>query len=364
MTTVTRTSANTEHRPNSLLSVLGAEPSNLIDVGSLSGWAWLSQQRATPLPLTNTSPTTQRAWVDSLYIPTCHDDAIQAAVADTIAQCGGSRRQWLAIDGPANLGKSEAIIHMCLTHTQFTRDGDVIRRDGARQLPFVYVEADASHRGAGLLDSICRFAGVPQASSETKMRQQLTTVLPRLGTRVIVVDDAHMLRRSGNASTRLPDTLRALLRMRVTFVFVGAGLDDSALLKRAPGPGYESTDQMRQRSTLLPLAPMRLPDSRPEFMQLIRRYGGRLGAGLPHLTLSGLKDPEVLQSLFHLCDGYHGDILATLKKATNEAIRTQTTDLNAALIINQCPTAPGEVRDLDNPATKVDPETLAAASRP
>lgn len=145
-------------------------------------------------------------------------------------------RGWLAVNGPSLVGKTQSVTAAMLrVHDRLLRDPPAPdTRYRADHVPVIFV-SDAGASWPTLLRSIAEFAGVPIARSApgTETLRQLRTVLPRLGTRMIIIDDAHMLRRVGKARD-LTDNLKLTIdALPASFVFSGAGLDRSALLKRS-----------------------------------------------------------------------------------------------------------------------------------
>jgi len=292
-----------------------------LSVASLPDWVRLQELRSMPLPLANShDPQVASDWVRSLHVPTQRDEALAEAIEATML---ASDRRWLAVDGVSNLGKTDIVVNFALRRSGI-RNGQVPRPDtGYLHLPSVFAEADPSVGGAGLLEAMCGFAGILPARSEDKTRRKLAELLPKMGTDLVIVDDAHMLRRQNPRSTRLTDSFRSALRLPVTFVCVGAGLETSALLRTGNGSGYESADQLRTRCNWYPLAPLRLTEGgqllgsdNAEFKQMMRRYAGKGAEGIPSMTFSALKEEATMKELVRRAKGKHGLIFSAVKDAT------------------------------------------------
>lgn len=294
-------------------------------------WAEIQRLRSRRQPFNpDDDPAEVAAWVRATYVVTGRDAAFASKVEDTLARSGGNQRHALLVDGPAVSGKTEMVLAYAIARSGISPAGKLPgRKGGYRDLPTVFVEADPLQQGAGLLRSICRFIALPPARNEGEMRDALKEQLPLRGTNLVVVDDAHMLRRVNDTSTKLTDSLRTALRLPVTFVFVGAGLEQSALLRMAPRPtaiaprggspkivGYESTDQIRFRKSDFAIAPTSLPDDKDEVRELAVGFTKTIRVGLPSMQFSSLRARGVLPSLIDRAEGHQGKVLETLKNAT------------------------------------------------
>ncbi len=244
-------------------------------------------------------------------------------------------RRWLAVNGPAMVGKTQAVTAAMLrVHDELLRyphdPGTGIR---AAHIPVIFV-GDAGASWPNLLRSVAEFASIPVARSYpgTDILRTLRAVLPRLGTHLIVVDDAHMLRRVGVARD-LTDNLKLTLdALPVTFVFAGAGLEHSALLKRSDRSedAYSAAVQLAGRMQRWELAAFSSTDDAQR-----RAWHRRVGALMTRLELidgldtTSLREPTFAANLFGLADGLTGLSFELLKDTVIRAIsqhRHPTTD--------------------------------------
>lgn len=235
-------------------------------------------------------------------------------------------RRWVAINGPSLVGKTQATTAAMLRiHDDLLKHphdpGKGIR---AEHIPVVFV-SDAGASWPTLLRAIGAFASVPNTRLATgaDMLRQLRTVLPSIGTRMIVVDDAHMLRRVG-AARDLTDNLKMTIdALPASFVFVGAGLENSALLKRTDRSAdeYSAAVQLAGRMYRRDLMPF-VDTDKPQ----MRAWHRRIGALISRLELidgldsSELRDATFAANLFHASGGRTGLSLELLKDATIAAI--------------------------------------------
>lgn len=293
----------------------------LINIEDLTAWDHLHNLTNRRRPFTDEESADEaEAWVHAVYIPTPRDLELRRAIQRTMQRNGATKRHWLAIDGVTNTGKSEMLLRFAM---EFQRAAKGMGPPTTyAHVPVVFVQADSGQQGAGLLHAIADFAGVPAHGNEDKIRRRLARVLPAMRTRVIVVDDAHMLRRASRRATKLTDSLRATLRIPATFVFAGAGMHNSALLQADGTSGYESADQLRSRHSILAFQPLRLPKDAELLRRLIGDYIKLVATVLPHLEVPFRSDNKALAELVRRTEGHVGSLMGALKDATVESIRT------------------------------------------
>lgn len=160
--------------------------------------------------------------------------------------------RWVAIDGPSHAGKTYTIIAVMLRiNDDLLSQATLSRVEGelVEHIPVIYV-GDQGASSRGLVGSIAAAAGLfaTRSESEADILRRLRMRLPRLGCILIVVDEAHMLRRVG-AGRDLTDNLRRILSLPVSFVFTGAGLRDSALYRRTDITRVPNPEKNMGRST-------------------------------------------------------------------------------------------------------------------
>lgn len=295
-----------------------------VNIENDAAWDALDQLSARREPFTpRDDPSEVVAWVQSVYVATSRDSELHEAIHLTLRRSGSTKRHWLGVDGAANSGKSEMLIRFALAYRKQSSRPDT-DATGYRHVPVIYVQADSGQQGAGLLRTIADAAGIPRQGNEDEVRRRLIHVLPLLGTVLVIVDDAHMLRRSSHRATKLTDSLRATLRIPVAFVFAGAGLHSSALLRVGGPVGYESTEQLYSRHTMLSLRPLTLSADRDFLRRLIGDYLKTLACTLPHLDTPFRSDNAVLAKLVDATGGRVGSLMGLLKDGTVEALHRGT----------------------------------------
>lgn len=314
---------------------------SLLSVSTIDDWIYLNSVRKLALPIPE-HPLLQDLWVRCIYVPTRRDKDLLKAISVARQRSGGTQRRWLGIDGHTDLGKTDLVINMAIEATNL-EGGQVHYRDNHRiHLPVLFVESDPKMDGDKLLKAICRFAHLPTDGDLSELGRRLKQELPRMGTVLIVIDDAHMLRRTSRTATALPDALRILLRLPVNFVYVGAGLENSALLKGGVGSGYESAKQVRTRSTRWDITALRKTADDDIYDDMVRKFAGKVKSGIPGMKFSGLHRPTVRTKIFTQCDGQHAKIYCLLKDATMHAINHGDRDVTANILERYWDETPGE----------------------
>ncbi|WP_165610280.1 TniB family NTP-binding protein [Nocardia salmonicida] len=256
-----------------------------------------------------------------------------------LLQANGSapsgEREWLGIDGPSLAGKTyAAVVAMLRIHDRLIQSAPKREHGGiAECIPVIYV-ADQRAQYLSLLKAIARFADLPVARNvhADDLLDQLRNVLPRLGTRLIVVDDAHKLRRVG-AARDLTDCLKTVVdALPVTFVFIGAGLRQSALLKRTDRSEdeYSAAHQLELRAEYIGLGAFDETDD-----DQLRVWRGRIHQMICQFERidgfdgTAARSKDFAANLFHFAEGLTGRSYKLLRKSTLAAVkdnRSPTTD--------------------------------------
>ena len=247
--------------------------------------------------------------------------AMESLIQSNLDSCKGGR-EILLINGRSKMGKSQAIVAAALIATQQVWDQIGTHREGNDVIPYIYVEAVAKSQGRALLQSIFSFIGVPFGRAETTqlLLLRLRDILPELNTRAIIIDDAHALRTGNTASRELTDALKGLITgTPCSFVFVGAGLEDSALLSQSITVGYPAAEQIGLRSQMLQMNPWRHTKIGDEWTRLLIKLESHIL--LPTGPSKGaLSDAETLRWLHQRCSGLPGLLIDTVKKAAGFAL--------------------------------------------
>lgn len=235
-------------------------------------------------------------------------------------------RQMLAVDGEAALGKTMAVTTALLRVHDALLDSppvSVLPEAQVRHCPAVYV-SDQGGSFPNLLKAIARFVRsrftINSTTKADDLLEHLARLLPSLGTKLIVVDDAHMLRRVG-AGRALTDNLkRTVDRLPVSFVFVGAGLQKSALFKTSGEPDeYSAAEQLARRTKLVRLAPLTSQNHQRVWHNRITNLTLEIER-VPGWDWSALRDHTFRQNLFAISQGATGLSFDLLKETVTTAI--------------------------------------------
>ena len=235
-------------------------------------------------------------------------------------------RQILAVNGEAMLGKTEAVTTALLrVHDVLIQDPPIPALPGAQvdHCPVVYV-ADQGASFPKLVKSIARFVKtalpLKKSTSADEVLEHLARLLPDRGTKLIVIDDAHMLRRVG-AGRDLTDNLkRTVDRLPVSFVFVGAGLHNSALFKTSGEPGeYSAATQLARRIKNIQLTPLTTEKQQRAWNNRVNNLVAEIEK-VPGWDWSVLRDHTFRQNLFAVSAGSTGRTFYLLKETVTTAI--------------------------------------------
>ena len=259
-------------------------------------------------------PKALALWIHLLTVPTPHMQALKAAQAQLRLRHVGFTERWLAVSGESDLGKSRAITAIMLREAMASEEPWMNRRsDGSLHVPFVYIEVDRGEEAPGLMSAIAKFCGIPNSGNGRDLLDRLSEALPRVGTRLIVIDDARMLRRSSASASRLTDGLRTLLRLPVPILYIGIDLPASALLWD-PGRNNDTVQQLVRRHDALHLNRLNGPEGVATVNSIVAAFARRLRQ-IPNFTAPGLTDRPLLSDLAMRSQGRPGTLFITLKFA-------------------------------------------------
>ncbi|MGW5525263.1 TniB family NTP-binding protein [Gordonia sp. NPDC003950] len=221
-------------------------------------------------------PDTVARWIRGIGpIETSDIEKIHRAIIRLLAQNSQSpagSRQWLAIDGPPLMGKSSSAIVAALRVSDWLcehQSGDV--RTPFTHIPVIIVSGNLGHTPLArtLLDNIARFIGVALPANLRAAIAALDSHLRNVGALLVVVDDAHFIKRQGGSRNLTDDLKDILTSLTVSFVFVGAGLRSSALL-HVPNDGQVTARKRRTRDTERPADELRFQQDQYSAVEQLR----------------------------------------------------------------------------------------------
>lgn len=249
--------------------------------------------------------------VDTADVRRISSAMLSVAASNENATLGA--RQCLLVDGPAGMGKSQAVVATALRDTRDIWQARGRSTPMGQVIPWIYVEATAAGQGKALMRAVCEFTGLPTGPRDTadELLVRLRKTAPLMGVRGVIVDDAHMLRVADKDSRRLTDFLKsAITGLPVTFVFVGAGLRESALLRQG-GAGYPASEQIARRSVLLEMSPWDhtpIDPGTPDEMDAWARLVVTLNSLLAHPSGPGQLRLARSRAVAHLHKGSAGHV--------------------------------------------------------
>lgn len=218
----------------------------------------------------------------------------------TNGQALNGARQWLAIDGPPLVGKTQGVVVAALRIRDWLLDHQPDdRREPFDHIPVVIVSGDLGLVALArtLLDKIADYLGteLPRRGGYAAAISSLSRILRDTGTLLVIVDDAHFIKRKTGTRELTDDLKDIITTLPVTFVFVGAGLWHSALLhvpseritrvgvdpksdaarKAFARAQYSAVEQLRLRMLYLPV-PAYVTDSSGAPSEFIRDISAQL----------------------------------------------------------------------------------------
>lgn len=279
-------------------------------------WQDIHQFRCSPPPGAGDA---LYSWIHSTHLTTTYEQTIRSAIDKLMRQHLGTNECWLAIGGTSHLGKTSAVTHVLLEAAMsIPQQWRTRTAAGHLQTPYIYVEVTSAMEARGILAAVAKAAGLPEDGTEKQLHESLSEVLPELGTRLIVVDDAQMLRRVSDNASRLVDGLRHLLHLPVPFTYVGIELEKSALL-RDPGRNNDTAQQLQRRAIQQHLAPITSRGGEKSIVSIARSFALQMRA-VECLRTDCLKDARLLMMLAHQIEGRPGSLVNALKRASIEAL--------------------------------------------
>ncbi|MFF8983872.1 AAA family ATPase [Streptomyces globisporus] len=142
----------------------------------------------------------------------------------------GTARRGLIVSGPPGAGKSTTLMEMARSFELSYR-----RRhpDRADTLPVAFVGIPPSYSPKALVRALARFLCLPvhDRMTETTITDAVCAVLCERGTRIVFIDDVHLLNTRTRPGADTSDQLKSLAeRIPATFVLAGVDVETSPLL--------------------------------------------------------------------------------------------------------------------------------------
>lgn len=187
----------------------------------------------------------------------------------------------------------------------------------ARLVPVVYLSLISSAGVKELNAQILTFLGYPGEGIARVTSGRVNTALRRHGVRLLIFDDAHMLRLDDKSSRLVLDYLKTLNSelgfLHGTMIFVGPELEQTAIFE---------DPQIRGRLRAFRLDPQEIgsEDGRRNWQHLLKQCEGIL---LPYLhgSSEGVFSSEHAAFVWHRTQGFIGDVTQLLSAGVINALR-------------------------------------------
>lgn len=162
----------------------------------------------------------------------------------------GTARRGLIVSGPPGAGKSTNLLEL---GRSFERSEGAKRPGSPDYLPVVFVAIPPSCTPKGLVQEFARFLGIPvyDRMTESTITDAVCRVMAERRTRLVFIDDVHLLNTRTRPGADSSDQVKALAeRVPATFVLAGVNVETSALLAGPRGA------QIAARFKVLRTAPL------------------------------------------------------------------------------------------------------------
>lgn len=320
-----------------------------------SQWHSLAMEGPSPWPdvppgLTSTDSAERDAAIDNLevelaatvlpYLPAA-DVGLQLSrlLRVNAARPAGSKTI-AGVSAPFSAGKSTAITGWAFEHYR-----DAIKYVSnhayptwqpepgvtARLVPVVYLSLLSSAGVKELNAQILTFLGYPGEGIARVTSARVNTALRRHGVKLLIVDDAHMLRVSDRSSRQVLDYLKTINSelgfLHGTMVFVGPDLEAA--------PIFEDP-QIRARLRIFNLSPSEVisPEGRAKWQHFLNECETLLLPYLPSHDASGVFSSRNAAYIWHRTQGFVGDTTLLLCGAVINALRRGARTITRADLVD------------------------------
>lgn len=275
-----------------------------------------------------------RGWLECLYLPTTELTAMSAvmtAIVRSNAESPPGAKDVIALTGPNVIGKSTMMMQWGRDrYREWTRLADhdqygqpIIHLTGdceADLFPVAWINLPAGAKIADFDGEILKFFSLAGDGRIRHLSQRAMRAATRHRTRVLIVDDAHLLKTDWKGGRDVLDHVKhintELGEIGGTLILVGADLEGSDLvcdpqiagrlkLQRFPRYGTDGIDEMRT------------------WQAIVRQLENYV---LPHLPAGkpGMLFLQLVGELWHRTDGYLGDLTKLVAAATLAAVEDGT----------------------------------------
>ncbi|TQR84343.1 AAA family ATPase [Mycobacterium hodleri] len=267
-----------------------------------------------------------RRWLEHLYVQTDELAAISAQMTDTVranAESPPGAKQVLAVTGPNVVGKSTLMMRWARSrYLDWTGEAEHDRRGRPVLRPTLGCEADLCPvvwinlpAGAKIKDvdvEILEFFGLPGHGVTRNLYQRALRAAERHRSRVLIVDDAHLLKTDWKGGRDVLDHVKhintELGEIGATLILVGANLEGGDLV---------TDPQIAGRLTLhrFPRYDIDSMAERRTWQVLVRQLEDTVAPHLPK-GAPGMLFTELAGELWLRTQGYLGEVTELVRRAT------------------------------------------------
>lgn len=270
-----------------------------------------------------------RRWIRTLNIDTPEFEGIETtltAVVDANSETPPGAKQLVAVTGPNALGKSTLVKRWARNRYRNWIPSEVAEQDSlpvwtpspdveADLCPVVWVNLHSSARIKEFDAQFLEFFGLPGEGVARSLSTRVIRAAARHGVKVLVVDDAHLLKTNWKGGRDVLDHVKhintELGEQGASIVLVGANLSGGDIVTDPQIAG-------RLRLITLPTYGLDTSADRTRWQQLLADVEDKV---LPHLPdgRPGMLESELAGTLWKRTQGYVGDLARLIAEATINA---------------------------------------------
>lgn len=272
------------------------------------------------LELLGTTDEERLAHIDKpIFIPYKHASEMLAEMEDLLVHPKTNRMPNVLIVGRSNNGKTEILKEFLKRHPAEDR-----REFDSVYAPVVYIQSPPGPTEHIFLNKLLMMLGatVKQNDSSDRKLMQLLEILPRIQTKILMVDELNALLAGSVTKQRFFLNMLKYISNELQISIVAAGTAEAEHAVR-------SDAQIRSRFPLRTLPRWQEGD---DFKKLLYNFE----YVLPLKQASEIYKSEMASKLYGLSEGVIGELARILRSAAKHAIKTKDERLTLD-VIAQCP---------------------------
>lgn len=272
------------------------------------------------LELLGTTDEERLAHIDKpIFIPYKHASEMLAEMEDLLVHPKTNRMPNVLIVGRSNNGKTEILKEFLKRHPAEDR-----REFDSVYAPVVYIQSPPGPTEHIFLNKLLMMLGatVKQNDSSDRKLMQLLEILPRIQTKILMVDELNALLAGSVTKQRFFLNMLKYISNELQISIVAAGTAEAEHAVR-------SDAQIRSRFPLRTLPRWKEGD---DFKKLLYNFE----YVLPLKQASEIYKGEMVSKLYGLSEGVIGELARILRSAAKHAIKTKDERITLD-VIAQCP---------------------------